>query len=77
MNRHEKVPFEVRVERMEDEELLRRRTMTLGVLADITDNLADGTNMSRSSRQELLRSRNKFHRELSAYWLQLTERGIS
>jgi hypothetical protein len=77
MSKHERLPFALRIERMKDEELLRRRSMTLGVIAEISDNLADGSDMPPSSRQELLHSRDKFHRELSAYWLQLTERGIS
>jgi hypothetical protein len=77
MNMNELLPGADRYGRMSDEELLRRRDLALGAIADITANLDDGTNMPESSRQELLESREQFHGDLSRHWLQLTERGIS
>jgi hypothetical protein len=77
MNMNEKLSGTGRCEQPSDEELLRRRHFALGAIAEITANLADRTNMPDSCRQELLESREQFHGELSRYWLQLTERGIS
>ena len=77
MNEKKQIERRVLIERMSDEDLLRRRDIALGAIAEISDNLHDGENMPESSRAELRRSRNLFHRDLAEYWLQLTERGIT
>lgn len=76
MNTTEYMSQKARIERMANQELIRRRDMALGAVAEISDNLADGANMPASSQEELRESRELFHGDLSAYWVELARRDV-
>ena len=59
------------------EELIRRRAIALGAIAEINANLENGLNMPPESRKELEESRELFHGDLEQYGVELTELGIA
>jgi hypothetical protein len=77
MNNREIYARPMCLDQVTDEELIRKRHIALGAIAEISDNLHDGMNMSAASQQELLESRELFHGELAAYWVELTKRHIA